>query len=160
MAVAFGGRSRVEVLLGDMAEATAAAEQMMALKPDEHAFFQRGWLKRMNGDAAGARADFDRAIQINPRSSASYSNRGCLEYLDHQWGDALRDFRRSWETSAEERVYPHVYVWLARTQKGEIAGAKQELVEVSRGPQARHILREKRLGAESGEVSPRPDYRG
>jgi lipoprotein NlpI len=127
MAIAFGGRSRVKALLGDMAGATADAGQMMALQPDDHAFFQRGWLKRINDDPAGARTDFDRAIQINPGSSASYSNRGCLEYLDHQWDDALKDLRHSCGVASEDRVYPHLYIWLTRTRQGQLKAASEEL---------------------------------
>ncbi len=69
-----------------------------------------------------AKAEFDKALSLNPNEVNSYIARGTLEFQLGQMDDAIRDF-----TQAISRVRsPLAYFWLGRAEesKGDFARAK------------------------------------
>ena len=68
-------RARAKELAGDPAGAKADREEGFRRKPtDEPSFVARG-LARADADPAGALRDFDRALELNPRSFPALQNR-------------------------------------------------------------------------------------
>src|SRR5262249_50100047 len=55
----------------------------------------RGAARYAQGDVAGALADFDRALQIDPLHGATYNNRGSARHAAGDLAGALADFDRA-----------------------------------------------------------------
>ncbi len=71
----------------ELAESLAAAEQLVRLAPDHApAFGNRGEARRLTGDLAGAKADFARAVELDPAYFF-----GSLSLFDRQLADGELD---------------------------------------------------------------------
>ena len=86
----------------------------------------RGNVKRIKGDADGAKADCTKAIELNPQYPLAYHVRGCMRYDLRDNADALLDFRKELEV-ASSSDYAGFRIWLTRARKGEAEAATAEL---------------------------------
>src|SRR5581483_3299822 len=93
-------------------------------------------VKQAKGDLAGALAAYTRAIELNPKGATFYHSRGCLHYDDHEFTDAMADFRQAIELDAAQD-YSHLRLWLAGARAGETKSATKEL---------RSYLRDRKTG--------------
>jgi Flp pilus assembly protein TadD len=62
-----------------------------------------GFDKLRRGDTAGARADLDRAIEMNPRNAEAYFWRGDLDAKAGELGKAVGNFKRAIELEPERK---------------------------------------------------------
>jgi tetratricopeptide (TPR) repeat protein len=62
-----------------------------------------GFNKLNTGDTAGARADLDRAIDMNPRNADAYYWRGQAEAKAGELGKAVGDFKRTLELAPDRK---------------------------------------------------------
>jgi tetratricopeptide (TPR) repeat protein len=62
-----------------------------------------GFNKLHTGDTAGARADLDRAIDMNPRNADAYYWRGEAEAKTGELGKAVGDFKRTLELAPDRK---------------------------------------------------------
>jgi thioredoxin-like negative regulator of GroEL len=62
-----------------------------------------GWGKLERGDTAGARADLDRAIEMNPQNAEAYFWRGEAEAKAGELGKAVGNFKRALELQPERK---------------------------------------------------------
>ena len=80
--------------------ATAAAKPSSAASAAEESdedLVNRGIEKGKNGDLDGAIADFDRAIELNPKDDAPYYNRAQAKRLKKDTAGAIADYTRAIE---------------------------------------------------------------
>src|SRR5438034_418261 len=109
---------------------------------DAAAYNNRGIAKLQRSDWDGAIADFDRALQFDPKLAQAYANRalhlnpnlapayaghGSANFLAHNWTAALRDYRRFCELSQRNQAYPRLFIWIIRSRLGEREAADKEL---------------------------------
>src|SRR5436190_5363014 len=82
----------------------------------------RGIEKAKNGDLDGAIADFDRAIQLDPKDAAIYNNRGLAKQAKGDFNAAIADFNRAIELNPKDAV---AYSNRGNTKrdKGDLDGA-------------------------------------
>jgi tetratricopeptide (TPR) repeat protein len=100
------------------------------------AFTNRGSEKFRAVDLAGARADFDEAIRLDPRHSLAYLNRGKIFEMSRDRERALEEYSRAIECELRS---PDAYERrsFVRDQKGDLAGARADLDEaIRRFPEA------------------------
>ena len=83
----------------------------------------------MKGDLDGALADYNRAIELNPKDAATYYNRADLFFSIRKWDAALEDYNRFFELSKEDQEYPRLYVWLILARTGQTDAANKELAD-------------------------------
>jgi tetratricopeptide (TPR) repeat protein len=80
--------------------AAAAAESLSpapAAEESDENLVNRGIEKAKNGDLNGAMADFDRAIELNPKDDAPYYNRAQAKRLKKDTPGAIADYTRAIE---------------------------------------------------------------
>lgn len=120
------------------------ASQRVAKNPrDAEAFIRRGELRSIINDFAGARSDFEKAIQITPKSAEAYRGRGFISLITNDAKSALADFEKALELAAPNakvQVSPTRFISLrhsimfqrssARSKLGDIEGAMRDLDEV------------------------------
>jgi tetratricopeptide (TPR) repeat protein len=86
--------------LGRKQEALLGLDRAALLQPAYgYRFASRAWLRQALGDLAGARADYERAIALDPEDAISLNNLGLLE---EQMG-YRREARRRFEVADELR---------------------------------------------------------
>ncbi|MGI8821285.1 MAG: tetratricopeptide repeat protein [Chthoniobacterales bacterium] len=68
------------------------------------AAFNRGKAKAEKGDLDGAIADYDRAIQLNPKDAAIYNNRGLAKQEKGDLDAAIVDFNRALQLNPKDAV--------------------------------------------------------
>jgi tetratricopeptide (TPR) repeat protein len=83
----------------------AAVGPPLELVPiDAHAYRERGILAYRSGDLDGAIADFDRAIQLDPKFSAAYIDRGIVLYRLQMFERAFADIAHAKRIEKTNRV--------------------------------------------------------
>ena len=68
----------------------------------------------------GALADYNRAIELDPKDASAYYNRGAVYFVAGEWKRALSDFHRRCEVSPRNQDYPRLLIWLIRKRNGEV----------------------------------------
>ncbi len=98
----------------------------------------RAFLKRAKGNLDGALADYDKAIELNPKDMNVYYDRGVACYDKRDWSDALSDFYKAIPEKSEVaklatvQDYSRIRIWLVRAKLGERDEATAELSEYFR----------------------------
>lgn len=77
------------------ATTASAGPPLDLMPPDAKAFRERGISAYRSGDLDGAMADFDRAIQLDPKFSAAYIDRGILLYRLQKFERAFADIAQA-----------------------------------------------------------------
>lgn len=93
-----GQRSEAKV---QQSETDLAAAQIKVLS---QALASRGAAYSEQGDLAGAIADYDRAIEIDPQNTGAYGNRGNARRAQSDLDGALRDLNRAIELGLDSAI--------------------------------------------------------
>ena len=72
------------------------------LKPDNETYTSRGSVKFTLGYPKEAIKDFDRAIELNPKSANAYHNRGAAKLALGRREEAEKDFDKAKRLKSEE----------------------------------------------------------
>jgi tetratricopeptide (TPR) repeat protein len=108
----------------DMAQApTATGDWTVAENvrvSSDNFFVYSGEFKWSTNNFAGALADFDRALELNPRNADAYSDRGAVREIRGDFAEAVSDYDKVIELKPDysewERLYGQTLLWrLART---------------------------------------------
>src|SRR5439155_94389 len=85
-------------------------------------FFNRAGVKKAAGDLDGAIADYDRAIQLDPKDAAIYNNRGLAKQEKGDLEAAIVDFNRAIQLNPKDAVACS-NLGNAKRDKGDLDGA-------------------------------------
>lgn len=85
-------------------------------------FFNRAGAKKAAGDLAGAIADYDRAIQVNPKEAAIYNNRGLAKQEKGDLDAAIIDFNRAIQLNSKDAA-AYSNRGNAKRDRGDMDGA-------------------------------------
>jgi len=86
----------------------------------------RGVAKKAKGDLEGAIADYNRAIELDPKYSAAYFHRGIAKQAKGDLKGAIDDINGAIERNNQD-FYPRLFLWLMRSRLGETDAANKEL---------------------------------
>ena len=87
-----------------------------AFGDDATNYLNSGVLKLNKGDLDGALADFNKAIELNPKYPNPYDGRGNVESIKSDWNGALTDFNKAIELDPND-VYAYNERGLVKSQK-------------------------------------------
>jgi tetratricopeptide (TPR) repeat protein len=92
-------------------------------KPDPVILTSRGTLRAMTRDLAGARKDYDEAIQLDPNYAPAYLNRGLVRNVEGDTDGAIGDFSKAIELNPR---IPEAWLnrGLVRQRKGDPKAAE------------------------------------
>ena len=85
-------------------------------------YFNRGIVENANSDFEGAIADYNRAIELDPKYAAAYSNRGNAKQAKGDLDGAIADCNRAIELDPKDPL-AHKYRGVAKKAKGDLEGA-------------------------------------
>jgi lipoprotein NlpI len=85
-------------------------------------YFNRGVAEKANGDFEGAIADYNRAIELDPKYAAAYSNRGNAKQAKGDLDGAIADCNRAIELDPKDAM-AHKNRGVAKKSKGDLKGA-------------------------------------
>jgi tetratricopeptide (TPR) repeat protein len=85
-------------------------------------YFERGYKKWKDGDAIGAIADLNVAIQLDPRHDYAYATRGSAHYERGHYDAALDDYNKAIELSPQQ-ASTYKSRGLARQETNDLSGA-------------------------------------
>jgi tetratricopeptide (TPR) repeat protein len=122
----YHGRAAYELKHFDEA-ATAFAICVALADHTAWCFYYRGLASMQLGRTDAARRDFDRAIELDPRSPAAIE-RGKIAYQEQRYDDAIDDFKRVVVDSADNGSVSYALA-LAYAGKGDRTAALKELDE-------------------------------
>ena len=139
--LAYGGRAYVKKLMGDSNGALADYDKAIEVQPDGNqaywAYRDRFKERRDQGDLKGALKDMEKCLQRKPDhyndfiEGGDYLERGCLKQDTGDLGGALQDFDKAIKLRVEDGkdFFPeaHAARLFARVEKGDMAGAKEDL---------------------------------
>ncbi len=159
MAMAWAQLGSAYLASGRPLSAIEAFNQALALAPDDPALLaNRGQAFMHIGDEAAfekAKADFDRALEINPDLIAGYFNRGAYYMRMENWEAAVSDFTSVLDIDPAQPA-AHFNRAMAYRELGEVEKAIDDLVLVlafqpgeELEAQARALLEELQTQAES-----------
>ncbi len=78
-------------------EALADLDRAISIKPTAYAHFERGRVRLATRNIAGARADFNEAVTLNPKFASAYFARGLTHHIQGQYAQARADYQQSLE---------------------------------------------------------------
>src|SRR5437867_6204353 len=87
----------IAVNIQDVTEKSPSPASSPATEESDGDLVNRGIEKAKNGDLDGAMADFDRAIELNPKDDAPYYNRAQAKRLKKATAGAIADYTRAIE---------------------------------------------------------------
>ena len=90
-------------------------------------YHDRGIAKVRGGDLDGAIADFNRALELDPKFAMAYADRGISHYSSRHWSEALQDFNHFFDLSKDEQDYPRLFVWMITTRLNGADAANKDL---------------------------------
>lgn len=109
----------------------------MSTSPEEpqtaETFSKRGEAKRRKGDLVGARADFDKAIELDPACAAGYSGRGLVKQFTGDPEGALIDYGKALELRPDWTAVKH----MMKTVKRSIRAAAKSGVAADPAPSSK-----------------------
>jgi tetratricopeptide (TPR) repeat protein len=76
------------------------------------AYYNRGVVRKDQGDLEGAMQDWSEAIRLNPEDAAAFNNRGAARYQRDEVEGALRDFHEAMRLDPD---FPNAYYWRGLT---------------------------------------------
>ena len=70
-----------------------------------HDFFNRGIAKHNQGEYAGAIADYNQAIRLNPDDADTFHNRGFAKVKLEQYAGAIADYNEAIRLNPDDAGY-------------------------------------------------------
>jgi tetratricopeptide (TPR) repeat protein len=138
-ATAYSARGTTRVDMDDFQSATADLEKALQLDPKSVvAYLGRGWLKaKLGGADDETLADFERAVALGGQSPETTAILAAFQYGFSKWVPALQNCRKALELGVFGSTADTMrhYIWLIRTQKGEMTDANMELETYLKSPQ-------------------------
>jgi tetratricopeptide (TPR) repeat protein/predicted Ser/Thr protein kinase len=111
-------RGMAQRMVGDFRAAVKDFTEAIRLKPTAEGFYNRAVLYQAQDEDAEARADYDRALELNAEFVEAYANRGRLRQVQGDAAGAAADFGRALELASPS--WPSrakVERWLEETKK-------------------------------------------
>jgi len=87
----------------------------------------RGIAKVGKGDVDGAIADYNRALELDPKFAIAYADRGISHFSSRHWNEALKDFNHFFDLSKDEQDYPRLFVWMITVRLNGADAANKDL---------------------------------
>ena len=115
-----------DVALGDCGR--ALTEQVLTGEDRVATHINRGILRRLRDDAAGARADFDAALALNPNQPEAWLNRGVLLFNQGATNEALQMFERAIALKTRAPALAYFGRGLANEERGDVRAAYADLL--------------------------------
>jgi tetratricopeptide (TPR) repeat protein len=82
--------------------ATALADGMLDRRDQAGTYINRGVMQMIRRDYAAARADFERAIEVDPTLGEGWINRGAVDIIDKHYQDGIADIDKGLALGTEE----------------------------------------------------------
>ncbi len=73
----------------------------MSKEAEAEKYFDNGSAKYKKGDLKGAIADFNKAIELDPKNANTYNNRGNAKYELKQYDEAIKDYDKAIELNPD-----------------------------------------------------------
>src|SRR6059058_2141434 len=112
----------IAVNIQDVTEKSPSPASSPAADESDGDLVNRGIEKAKNGDLDGAMADFDRAIELNPKDDAPYYNRAQAKRLKKDTAGAIADYTRAIELGSTNPA-AYNYRGNARSENNDRDGA-------------------------------------
>lgn len=106
----------------------ALTEQALTERDELATHVNRGILRMVRGDLASARADFDRALAMDPNEPETWLNLGVLHFQQGDSDGAIRMFQRAIELRTKSPAFAYYGRGLANEDRGNIRAAYADLV--------------------------------
>jgi len=81
---------------------TALGEGLLDRRDQAGTYINRGVMQMIRRDYAAARADFERAIQVDPGLGEGWINRGAVDIIDKHYQDGIDDIDKGLALGTEE----------------------------------------------------------
>lgn len=119
--------------IATIGECTAALQVQPLSDNDRLAsHVNRGILHMVSRNHAAARADFEKALAINPNHPEAWLNLGILHYNRADSARALGMFERAIELGAQDQALAYFGRGLAHEDRGDVRAAYADLIEAQR----------------------------
>src|SRR4029077_19634179 len=86
----------------------------------------RALAKNIKDDADGALADYNRAIELDPKNASAFNNRGNIKKAEGDLDGAIADFNSAIESN-DKLAIAYKNRGEAKEAKGDAAGAREDL---------------------------------
>lgn len=106
----------------------ALTEQALDERDRLASHVNRGILRMVSGDLAGAQWDYDRAATLNPNEPEVWLNLGVLRYTEGKSDEAIRMFERAISLRTKEPAFAYYGRGLAHEDRGDFKSAYADYV--------------------------------
>ncbi|MCP5146368.1 MAG: tetratricopeptide repeat protein [Gammaproteobacteria bacterium] len=118
---------------GALEDCNTALDDVTLIEPDKAAtLINRGIIRNLRGDTAGALEDFNAAARFEPAASEAMANIGAMHISSRQWRDALNALDRALGGTLTLPQRAHFNRAVAREELGDLRGAFEDYAEASR----------------------------